>query len=390
MTDSSLLPPFITNQSDWDAVASQLAAAKRLALDLESNGYFRYPERICLLQIALPGQMYFIDPLTVLDLNALGSALADPHCLKIMHACDNDLRVLDRDYGFRVRSIYDTAVAARFLGLERLGLSTVVETLLGIELPKTKALQRQDWTLRPLSPSSLAYAAGDVASLFDLHDELDRRLQMLGRSEWVREECERLESIRRTPDLPPTEWIWTMTGSRTLTDRERAVLLELTLWRDRLCRQLNRVPFRVIGDEVLLELARDPNQNLNEMKSLRAIRASGALKSLHQALHRGRLAPPVPLPKPDSPRHARHTPQYLSRLKTLKSWRVAKGKTLGLDPAALWPMASLERMAESLQLESSNPDIRHWQYQLLARELEQILEHLRSEAKAQEPGSETT
>jgi ribonuclease D len=389
MTDPSLLPPFITQQSDWDAVAPQLAAAEKLALDLESNGYFRYPERICLLQIALPGQIYFIDPLTVRDLSALGSALVNPSCLKVMHACDNDLRVLDRDYGFRVRSIYDTAVAARFLGLERLGLSTVVETLLGIELPKTKALQRQDWTLRPLSPSSLAYAAGDVASLFDLHDELDRRLQMLGRSEWVREECERLESIRRAPDLAPAEWIWTMTGSRALTDRERAVLLELTLWRDRLCRQLDRVPFRVIGDEVLLELARDPNQNLNEMKALRAIRTSGALKSLRQALQQGRLTPPVPLPKPDYPRRARHTPQYLSRLKTLKTWRVSKGKALSLDPAVLWPLSSLERMAEGLQLESANQDIRRWQYQLSARELEQILELLRSEAKAEEPDADT-
>lgn len=378
MTDSAVPPLLVNLQADWDALAPRLAAARRLALDLESNGYFRYPERICLLQIALPGQIYLVDPLNVRDLRVLGPVLADSGCLKIMHACDNDLRVLDRDYGFRVRPIYDTAIAARFLGLERLGLATVVETLLGVSLPKTKALQRQDWTVRPLALSSLAYAAGDVAHLFALHGELEQRLRLLGRSEWVREECERLESIRRTPEPSPEERVWAVSGSRALTDRERAVLLELTQWRARLCRQLDRAPFRVIGDEILLALARDPNQNLSTMNTLRGLRAMGALTSLRQALRQGRLARPVPLPKSEGSRRSRPAPKYLVRLKALKSWRVSKGKELMLDPAALWPLSSLERMADSQQVESPNQEIRRWQHRLFAPELEKLLDQLRS------------
>lgn len=379
MNEALSLPPFIASQAAWDQVAPQIAAAKRIALDLESNGYFRYPERICLLQIALPGQIYLIDALAVRDLGALGGVLEAPGCLKIMHACDNDLRVLDRDYGFRVRRVYDTAVAARFLGLERLGLSTVVETLLGTELPKTKALQRQDWTLRPLTPSSLAYAAGDVAHLFGLHDELERRLQTLGRSEWVREECERLESIRHTPEPSPEELVWTVAGQRAVNDRERAVLRQLAIWRDRLCRQLDRVPFRVIGDEVLVELTRASDQDLHEMKALRTVRALGALASLRQALKQGRAAHPLPPPKSNGSRRSRPAPKYFARLKALKSWRVSKGKALGLDPAVLWPLPSLERMAESLRLEQPNQEIRRWQFQQSASDLDQLLRQLREE-----------
>ncbi|MEW6515865.1 MAG: HRDC domain-containing protein [candidate division FCPU426 bacterium] len=373
MTQPFVQPEFISAQTDWDDLAKRLTGAKHLALDLESNGYFRYPERICLLQIAVEEGIYLVDTLTVRDLRALGSLLNDAHCLKIMHACDNDLRVLDRDYGFRVRSVYDTAVAARFTGLDRLGLATVLQTVLGIELPKSKALQRQDWTLRPLAKSSLEYAAGDVAYLFDLQAELNQRLQALGRSEWVREECERMEAIRRAPETRPEDLLWSISGSRSLTNRERAVLRELVMWRDRLCRQADRVPFRVVSDEVLLGLARDPKQDFQALKELNAVRALGALSSLRQALNQGRTAPPIPLPATQAGRRQRRSPAFLRRLKELKAWRVSKGKALGLDQAVIWPLPSLERMAENPSLETPNGEVRQWQHTEFSREVEHLL-----------------
>ena len=180
----------------------ELALEHRFALDTEANSRHRFPERVCLLQAATAGQTYVLDPLAVPDLPGLGAVLADPSIEKVLHGADYDLRGLNRDWGFTLRNAYDTDIAARFAGQERTGLSALLEEILGINIPKKAALQKSDWTRRPLSDDALAYAASDVAHLLELRDALDRRLIDLGRSSWAAEEFARLEEVRHTTPDP--------------------------------------------------------------------------------------------------------------------------------------------------------------------------------------------
>ena len=142
----------IDDQRDWQRVAAELASEPMLALDTESNSLHSYRERVCLIQIATAGDIFLLDPLAVTDLSALGSLLANPSISKVFHGSDYDVRCLHRDYGFTVSSLFDTERAARFLGSSKTNLSSLLESFLGVEIRKSRALQTSDWgwSTRPM------------------------------------------------------------------------------------------------------------------------------------------------------------------------------------------------------------------------------------------------
>ena len=139
-----------------------IAAAPRIGVDTEADSRHHYPEKVCLIQVATSEAAYVIDPLAIDDLSALGRVLSDPRVEKVLHGADYDVRGLDRDFGFGIKPLYDTNVAARLAGLERFGLAALMEDLLGIVIPKQAALQKSDWSRRPLSAEALSYGAEDV------------------------------------------------------------------------------------------------------------------------------------------------------------------------------------------------------------------------------------
>ena len=153
----------------------------------------------------------------------LGGVLSDERVEVVLHSGDHDIRSLDRDWSFRVTSLFDTSIAAAFTGMDRLGLATVLESSLEISITKDKKLQRSDWTIRPLKPKSLRYAADDVRHLLELADTLKNRLIHLGRLDWVIEESERIASIRYQPPDPETA-VFRVKGARHLNPRGLAIL----------------------------------------------------------------------------------------------------------------------------------------------------------------------
>ena len=138
-------PLLIDDQQGWEHAAADLASKPLLALDTESNSLHSYQERVCLIQIATSEETFLLDPLAVTDLSALGSLLANPSITKVAHGSDYDVRCLNRDYGFTLRSLFDTELAARFLGISRSNLSSVLEGFLGVGIPKSRAMQTSDW-----------------------------------------------------------------------------------------------------------------------------------------------------------------------------------------------------------------------------------------------------
>ena len=338
-----------------------------MSLDIESNGFHRYPERVCLVQLAAEGSVFLIDPLGTPDMGALGKLLADPSVEKVFHSADYDLRSLDRDWGFRVSNLFDTSVAAAFAGSTHLGLAAVLQEYLGVEVPKSKRLQRADWTLRPLSAEARLYAASDVLYLERARDLLVERLDGLSRLEWVREECERLAETRYQPR--DAAWAFLkMKGSHALDSRGLAVLRSLHRFREREAVRRDRPPFKVVSDAVLVGLAASPHSDLATVTGLGRYGGPPAAEALLAAIRDGLRDGLVTRPrrKPLNTRRlsAAERAKVAERLQCAKGWRTRLGQRLGLDPALLWPATSLERLAgrrSSIDEEFESGSVRSWQ-----------------------------
>src|ERR1051325_5490952 len=188
------LPLWIQTPEDLAALAGELAGAPAVAIDTEADSLHHYPGKLCLVQICDDrGRGHLVDPLVLRDLSPLGAVLADPNTIKVLHAADNDLSYLKRLYGVTVASLFDTAVAARFLGATSLGLEGLLTQYLGVTAVKSR--QKDDWSRRPLSAAQEAYALDDVLHLGALRARLLEELRLIGREEWVEEECAALAAL---------------------------------------------------------------------------------------------------------------------------------------------------------------------------------------------------
>ena len=232
----------------------ELSAAPALALDTEGDSLHHYPERLALIQIGAPdGSVWLIDPLALPDLGALAPLFAEPERLLVLHAGDNDLVHLKRRWNFKFGSVFDSAIAGRFLGGRALGLDVLLETYLGVALPPSR--QKDDWSKRPLTTAQTVYAAADVQHLFALRARLIEELTKIGRLSWVDEECAAL-AAQPAPERPvdPDAYLG-VKGARDLPPRGLAIMRELWELRERLARSADRPPFKVLGEDVLLRVA---------------------------------------------------------------------------------------------------------------------------------------
>ncbi len=368
----------ISVESHLAEVVDRISKTPRVAVDIESNGFFRYHERVCLVQLAVAETAFLVDPLAIDDVRPLGDLLGDGSVEKVFHAADYDLRSLDRDWGFRVNNLFDTGIAAAFVGSEHLGLQSVVEEQAGVKLAKHKKLQRSDWTMRPLSPEALRYAADDVLHLLQVREALSERLKKLSRFAWAKEEFARLENVRHTP--PDRELAFlSIKGSRDLDGRGLAVLRSLFQFREQQASRLDRPFFKVIPDSVLVKLSSEPAADLSTVKGLGRFGRPPANRGLKAAIDEGLRSRPVTWPKRTRSEETwspAKRERVRTRIRSLKTWRSELGRKLRLDPGLLWPAVSLERLArcpDSLHPELVSPEVRSWQKHEFGEALRRVL-----------------
>ena len=276
-----------------------------MSLDTEGDSLHHYPERLSLVQVATPdGSVWLIDPLALPDLTPLAPVFAGAAPVLVVHAGDNDLGHLKRRYGFAFRSIFDTSIAARFLGGKALGLDTLLETWLGVTLPPSR--QRDDWSARPLTPAQIDYAAADVRHLFALKTRLTDELGATGRLAWVEEECAAL-AAQIVPErvVDPDAYLG-VKGARELSLRGLAILRELWALRESLARAADRPPFKILSEEILIAIARAAPRDAAALASLPGVtpRVLGRWgQALAGAVERALTLPEMDLPQwPHRPR----------------------------------------------------------------------------------------
>ena len=365
----------ITDYQQFLDLCSTLERYDRIAIDTEADSMHHYPERVCLVQVATPQSTYLLDPLALVDLSPLGPVMTNPRVLKLLHGADYDVRGLNRDWGLTFTNLFDTHIAARFLGQERVGLAALLLDLLGIDIPKDRRIQRADWSKRPLNDRALEYAAADVCYLFDLHDIMAERLQELGRMEWVREECERQCEVRHTPqDLRDT--VLALPESRKLDSRQRAVLLALYRYREQQARRLDHPPSYVLPPTALAAVAADPEAPLETHTELNPKLAMRFGRDIRAVVKEGLSGPPLEHPAPTLPPRARPNRAQTRRLASLKAWRNVEANAMDFHVSLVWPIRSLERLArepESFSEELRSSEVREWQRERFQASLKRAL-----------------
>ena len=316
-----------------------------MALDTEADSLHAYFHKVCLIQVTAADRHYLIDPLALEreEIRPLLDVVADPAVPVLMHGSDYDLRVLDRDFGGRIRGLEDTQVMAQLLGEPRTGLGALVEQELGIKLDKR--FQRANWGRRPLPDGMLAYAAADTAFLEELASRLRRRLEELGRWSWAEEEFRKLEEIRFVAPEPDPLAFERIKGVRSLRGTDRDVAYSLFLWRDATARRLDLPPFKVLGNASLVEISSKRPGNLEELAAIPGLGPRFARRWGREILA------VVARPKAAPPRahHTRDdtwlTPEVKARVKRLAVARDVAAQRLAISPGLLCPRAMLERIA---------------------------------------------
>jgi ribonuclease D len=343
-------PELIAEPKPARAAAARLSRAPRVAFDTEGDGMFRYRTRLCAMQLAAHGEVALIDTLAFDALPLFGALLGDEGPEKIVHDLSFDARVLYA-HGVRLGRVFDTAVAARFLGLKSTGLSSLLSAFFGVELPKHK--QQADWGERPLDDEALRYLIDDVRYLEALADELLARVRAQDIEPEVREECAYMlrEAQTEPTEVPP----WTrLRGAALRQPKERARLYELFAEREQLARELDLPPGRLVPNELLGSLAH--REQVDEALIARVLGKYGGphASRFHAALVRAGERADAPehevlsaLPKSVSPAELQRKKQ---RKRSLTELRAREATSRGVDVQVVLPGHCLNDIAELEEL----------------------------------------
>jgi ribonuclease D len=372
-----------------EQLTARIAGVKELALDTEGASFHRFVDRIYLLQLSTRDTHAVIDPIPIGTPSGLGKLLEDPSVEVVFHDADYDLRLLEQDYGWKIRHIFDTRIAAQLLGYTAFGLAALLERFFDVKLDKKH--QRADWSMRPLTADMLDYAAQDTRYLLELKDKMSAELEKAGRMAWAREEFALLEGTRWADEEPGMGFL-KLKGARDLNRRELAVLRELVPWRDTVAKQMDRATFRVLGNEQLLEIARTQPRTRDALGKIKGMprgildqRAAELLDAVTRAL----AVPEADLPR--FPKAARwdRDPDFDARVSALKTARDEAAKRLALDPGVLCSRDRMEAVARrnptTVEEVLEVTELRRWQAGELAAAFVAALEPHRKAAGEKKP-----
>ena len=324
------------------ALAGELARHAAVAVDTESNSLHAYRERVCLIQFSTADDDFIVDPIRMADLQPLAALFANPDQQKVFHAAEGDLIGLRRDFQFAFANLFDTMSAARTLGWPQVGLASILDTRFGVTL--NKKYQRADWKRRPLTPEQLDYARLDTHYLVALRDIQIQALADAGADDEAREEFERVARMQSDPDTAPDPLaFWKIKGARDLAPAQAALLKALFAYREQQAERTDRPPFKVMGADTLIELARRAPRHADHLRGVPGVTSDQIQRhapGILQAIQLGLEAPPQYLPQP-----VREPDEVQDRYDRLHTWRKKRAAARGVESDVILPRAALWDLA---------------------------------------------
>ncbi|TDE53546.1 ribonuclease D [Nonomuraea mesophila] len=391
------IPPVVADAAGLATVVERFAAADGpVAVDAERASGYRYGNRAYLVQLRRAGAgTALIDPVGCPDLSALDQAVAEAEI--VLHAASQDLPCL-LELGFRPREMFDTELAGRLLGYERVGLGTMVETVLGLRLEKGHSAA--DWSTRPLPEDWLRYAALDVEVLVELRDVLHEQLTESGKLEWAREE---FAAVLNAPPPVPRSDPWRRTSGIHKVRNVRALAIVRELWtmRDRIAREADLAPGRVLPDAAIVTAALEGPRTKKALTEISAFTGRSARRHMSDwlaAVARARTLPDSQLPQPSTPgdgppppnRWADRDPAAAKRLAAARAVVSALADELHMPTENLLQPDAVRRLTweppaeitdESVTARLRELGAREWQLSLTAHPIAKALARLEPRAE---------
>ena len=352
----------VATTPDVEQLVAEFSVADAYALDTEFHGEGRYYPRLAVIQLAIPGRVAVIDA-TAVDLRHLQRLFAGPG-VAVTHAGGQDLEILDRACGAHPSRIFDTQIAAGFLGYGSASLAKLVREFLDRPMDKTSVLS--DWFHRPLSAEQIAYAEADVAHLLELRAALESRLADVGRLEWATDECERLGTLR-SPDIA-TAW-WRLKGASQLRALARARAQELAAWRERAAQKADRPARNILPDEALVTIAERPPRSAADFPKSRLFDprnlSKATVEEVLSAVARGADLSPDDLRLPPGSL----SPRLQGVTALIAAWVQQQARDLSIDPALLATRRDIEAFLQK------EPDLRicqGWRAEVIGATVDRI------------------
>lgn len=339
--ETTVKPLWVDDEANLKYMLDDLSTQPRIAVDTESNSLHAYRERVCLIQFSTDANDYLLDPLALEDLSSLFPIFASSKIEKIFHAAEYDLICLSRDFGFEFSNLFDTMQAARIIGYKYVGLDNMLLEKFSVKVDKR--YQKANWGARPLSSKQVNYASMDTHYLIPLRDLLEKELREAERWELAEDDFS-LACDVEVPTEKQNGSSWKRFSSRkNISLRELTILSELTKCRDTIAERLDRPPFKVITNNMLLNIARNTPEKDVDLAGLglsqKQIRLWG--DKILAATKIGVKAPLVSKEQVERPGEA-----LLKRLDKLKTWRKKEAEKMKVDSDIILPKRYLNILAE--------------------------------------------
>jgi ribonuclease D len=310
------------------------------AVDTEFHREKTYFPKLALVQIAWRGGLALIDPLAV-DISGLREILDGPG-VAVLHACDQDLEVLDLTCGTIPSRLFDTQIAAGFVGMSMPSLGNLYERVLGIKVAKGDRLT--DWLARPLNEGQLTYAAGDVEYLIEVYDSLIADLTRRGRLDWALVECEDARTRERGARDPEDAWR-RVKEIRQLRGPARRVAQSVAAWRQRRAAEIDQPIRFVLPDLAIIGIAQRQPKSVGDLRKIRGLddrhvrgdQAERVLEAVRQGIDR-------PVAQTEE-----HDPKELDRelrpaVALVSAWVSQLGRNLEIDTTLLGTRGDIEAL----------------------------------------------
>ena len=359
---------YISDATELSAFCERAAGTKVLAVDTEFLREKTFYPKLCLIQVATSDESAAVDPILIDDLSSLVALLEDDGITKVFHACTQDLEVIQHALGCVPRPIFDTQVAAAFLGYrQQIGYGALVESCCGVRLPKAESLT--DWSRRPLDPEQLKYAEDDVVYLPDIYGRMMDELVERDRLSWAMPEMEAISDPSRFTHAPETAYTH-LKRVGSLTRRQLAVAREVAAWRDEVAARRDVPRKWVVSDEVLIESCKRLPRTVDRLRRIRGTEQLGErdARGLVDAVARGISCDPADYPQ------ARRRERPSVELESVVDLMYAMLRIISEDSGVAAQLIATRE--DLLDLALGKGDARlldSWRHELAGRRLEALL-----------------
>lgn len=360
---------YISTSDELSAFCERIGKEHVIAVDTEFLRERTYYPKLCLVQVGTPNEIGAIDPILIKDLSPLASIFADERVTKVFHACGQDLEVILDGMGVTCTSVFDTQVAAAFLGMrQQVSYASLVEAYAGVRLPKAESLT--DWSRRPLDPEQLTYAEDDVRYLPAIYESMIEQLVEKDRLSWVQPEIAEVcdpSHMHRDPRMAYLR----LKRSSSLTRRQLAIAREVCAWREQTAASHDIPRKWVLSDEVVVEVCKRAPRTRDRLRKIRGTDQL-AEKDVRDLLEMVQVGEGVPASEcPQQERHSHPSPELESVVDLMIALVRVVSEKSGI---ATQLIATRDDLVEFAQDRSKSRLASGWRYELAGRQLESLLE----------------